>query len=491
MPQQTGPTHELRERLGPEQVVTDPTLLYQASMDNMRHSRIPAARIFPADEDAVATVLELANAHRVPVTGRGSGSATTGSATPGEGGWVLDLSRWKHLHIDPVAKIACAQPGVTLAELDAAAETHGLMYPPDPGSREYATLGGSIATNAGGMRGAKYGVTRDYVLSLEGFMPTGEFVRWGSRVRKFSAGYNIRDLWIGSEGTLGIITGAVLRLLPRPETRATCLALFPGAREAITCAQALIRGPLTPSALEFLDSQTVACTLAFWRKKQPGLIEKLPSCLRQAAMMEPSPAALLIEVDGEAARIQSQVDSLVGTIREYTANWATALDTEAVGMLWKLRKSCSQAMFELGSRKINEDVVVPLEHHLELLEFLEALHRTSGLPTPTFGHAADGNFHAHIMYDEANQVHREAARSAVGALMRKVVELEGAISGEHGIGLAKSTFLHLQHSPQELAVMRSVKACFDPNGILNPDKLWSPVEPWDLSRESVRMPWDH
>ncbi len=484
-------TRELVQQLGEEQVITEPETLYRVSMDNLRYSRLPSACIRPVDEDAVGKVLELANRSRVPLTPRGAGSATTGTTSPEPGGWVLDLSGWREIFIDPVARMAFVQPGVTLGALDEAAGEHGLTYPPDPGSKAYCTVGGSIATNAGGMRGAKYGVTRDYVISLEGFLPTGEFVRWGSNVRKFSAGFNLRDLWVGSEGALGVITGAVLKLLPKAPARATCLAVFGSAREAITCSQEILSRGLTPSAMEFLDSQTVACTFSFWKRKSPHLLEELPEGLRAWNNRQDKPAALIIEVDGRPGEVDTQLKEILKCVSEHTRHFDSAVDPEAVESLWKLRRSCSQAMFELGPRKLNEDVVVPFEHQLELLEYVEDMHRRTGLPTPTFGHAADGNFHVHIMYDDLDPDISIRAEKAIGALMEKVVELGGAISGEHGIGLAKSPFFQIQHSEAEIAAMRRIKEALDPNGILNPGKLWHRHEPWTFPREKVRMPWDH
>lgn len=484
-------TGELVERLGAAQVSTRPADLYSASMDNLRYSRLPAAVVRPADEESVAAVLELANHHKVPVTPRGAGSATTGAASPAVGGWVIDFSDWRQLHVDPVARMAYVQPGVVLADLDAAAAEHGLMYPPDPGSSAYATVGGTIATNAGGLRGAKYGVTRDYVLALEGFLPTGGFVRWGANLRKYASGYNIRDLWIGAEGTLGVLTGAVLRLVPRPPARSTCLALFRSNANALESAQQLLQDGLTPSALEFLDSATVSCTLAFWKKKDPKLLATLPACLQDALGEANPPAALLVEADGADKEVAAQLERIEQRLSASASAFSSATEPASATVLWKLRRSCSQAMFELGPRKLNEDVVVPFENQIPLLNFVEQLGRDTGLATPTFGHAADGNFHVHIMYDDADPDQKAAARKGIQALMEEVVALGGAISGEHGIGLAKSPFFALQHSEAEIGAMRAIKQALDPAGILNPGKLWIPSEPWDFPREKVRMPWDH
>lgn len=490
-PAQPQAIRQLRDALTPEEILTSTEERYRGSMDNLRYSQMPALVIRPRSEDSIGTVLELANTWCVPVTTRGAGSATTGAATPTADGWVLDLSNWNEVHVDPLSRMAYAQPGVTLAALDAAAGRHGLTYPVDPGSRAYATIGGTIATNAGGMRGARYGVTRDYVLSLEGFLPTGEFVRWGADLRKFSVGYNVRDLWIGSEGTLGIITGCVLRLLPRPASRQTLLALFPGNREALEAAAELLSSGCSPSALEFLDTQTVACTLDFWKATDAATLDSVPSALKDLAA-SPNPAsALLVEVEGDPAALEADREralSVLQPLARHCAAGAGPADTEA---LWKLRRSCSQAMFRLGRRKLNEDVVVPASAQVALLDFLEDTRRRTGLPTPTFGHAADGNFHAHIMFDDREAEQKRLAEKAVQALMGKVVDLGGAISGEHGIGLAKSPFISLQHGPAEVRVMRALKTLFDPNHILNPGKIWEPAQPWDFPREEVRLPWDH
>lgn len=484
-------TGELLVELGNQQVSTDPGELYRVSMDNLRYSRLPAARIFPDNEESVAKVIQLANKHRIAVTARGAGSATTGAATPVAGGWVLDFSGWKQLHIDPIARMAYAQPGVVLGDLDAAAGRHALTYPPDPGSKAYATVAGTIATNAGGMRGAKYGVTRDYVVALEGFLPTGEFVRWGGNLKKFSSGYNLRDLWIGSEGTLGIITGAILKLIPKPDAQATCLALFETDKAALECAQQILLDGQTPSAMEFLDAQTVECTFKFWETREPGLINSLPDCLRRRMGGQPVPSVLLVEVDGRSNEVKEQLAALVDCIGKSSRDLVSAIDKETVEILWKLRRSCSQAMFQLGNRKLNEDVVVPFESQLALMEFVAELKQETGLPTPTFGHAADGNFHVHIMYDDNDPRQTRKASEAIDKLMAKVVDLGGAISGEHGIGLAKAPFVGYQFSEPEIAAMRSIKKTLDPNNVLNPDKLWHPCEPWGFPRENVRMPWDH
>jgi glycolate oxidase len=450
-------------------------------MDNMRFSRLPSAVIHPAEEDELAAVLKIANQYLIPITARGAGSATTGATTPEVDGWVIGLSSWKNLHIDAGAMMAFVQPGVTIQAIDDAAREHGLFFPPDPGSKKFATIGGALACNAGGLRGAKYGVTRDYVFGLEGLMANGEFVKWGANLRKYVSGYNIRDLWIGSEGTLGIITGAVLKLLPTPASRVTLLAAFSDERSALETVRKILEARLTPAILEFLDSETVEC---FRRSER---VDELPDWMR-AFLDGP---VLLIEFDGH----QAEVDESFATLREILGaqkiHFKSTTDEDEAEVLWTIRRGSSKAMFQLGNTKLNEDIVVPLEAQIPLLGVIEKLRQSTGLPCPTFGHAADGNFHVHIMYNREDQASCEKAKKGINELMQAVVELGGVITGEHGVGLAKSPFLRLQHSAFEVDLMQRLKLLFDPNNILNPGKMFEPFEVWEHPREEVKMPWDH
>ncbi len=476
----------LRDLLPDEAIDTSDTGRFQASMDNLRLSHLPEAVLRPADEEALAHILEVANTEGIPLTPRGAGSATTGATTPIRGGWVVDLSGWNQLSINANAMTAFVQPGVTVDQLDAAAEEAGLFYPPDPGSRRYATIGGTIACNAGGLRGAKYGVTRDYVLGLEGFLPTGEFVRWGGNLRKFSCGYNIRDLWIGSEGTLGIVTGAILRLLPRPQTRTTALIAYPDETAALQAARRVREARLIPSILEFLDRETVGGTLRFWQRVSPErLIGLAEDWLAEA------PALLLVETDGAPHQAQIEMDSVLRAVAKGSLHIQQATTPAQAEALWTIRRGCSQAMFEMGTHKLNEDVVLPLDEQIEFLAYVAELRHAIDLPMPTFGHVADGNFHVHIMYHADDAAEAKRAQDGLRQLMERVSAMDGAISGEHGIGLAKSPFMHLQHGPDELKVMRRIKRLFDPNNILNPGKLWDPLEVWNHPRTEIRMPWDH
>jgi len=470
-------------------VRTGDAIRYQASLDNLRLSHLPEAVVRPRDEEDVATVLKLANRLHVPITARGAGSNTTGAATPIRGGWVLDFAEWKQFEIDPVARMAYVQPGVTVQELDTAAREEGLFYPPDPGSKKYATLGGTLACNAGGLRGAKYGVTRDYVYALEGFLPTGEFVRWGADTKKYVSGYNMRDLWIGSEGTLGIVTGAVLKLLPAPGAQSTFLASFETDAAALKVVRTMLEQGFNPSILELIDRQTSEC-FQIWAHK-PDRPEHLFGHPIISNFISRPGAYLLIELDGHPAEVAQSQLRLEELLRQHTEKWYNAQNAEEAEALWQVRRASSQSMFQLADTKLNEDIVVPLRSYEALFAYTLELRDRIGLGTPTFGHAADGNFHVHIMYDRKNAEQALRAEKGIHELMAKVVELGGVITGEHGVGLAKAPFLSLQHSPAEIRAMRAIKEALDPNGILNPGKIWEPFKVWEHPREEVRLPWDH
>lgn len=470
----------LRQALPENAIFTEREVLYRASMDNMRYSRMPSLVIFPTNEEDIAAVLSIANAHRIPLTARGAGSATTGATTPSEDGWVIDLSEWNQLEIDATAMMAYVQPGVTVEALDLAARKEGLFYPPDPGSKKFATIGGNLACNAGGLRGAKYGVTRDYVYELSGFLPTGEFVRWGADVKKFVSGYNIRDLWVGSEGTLGIITGAVMKLLPLPAATRTLIARFTDESTALDGAHSILGQRIIPSVLEFMDRETVACV----RQQDLRLGQKTP-------FAEKGDPLLLIELDGHPAQVEDDFERVSQTLTEFAEESESAANSEEAEKIWTVRRSCSRAMFALGDTKINEDVVVPMRAQHDLIDFVYQIREEIQLPTPIFGHVADGNFHVHIMYNQGDPTHRDRARDGVIKIMEEVVNLGGSISGEHGIGLAKTPFLPLQLDSAELELMQRVKNVFDPNNILNPGKLFNRFDVWEHQRENVKMPWDH
>jgi glycolate oxidase len=470
-------TKQLKARLGPKVVRTDGDSRRAASFDSSKIPFIPQAVIFPRDRSDIAAVLAIANRRRVPVTVRGRGTSLTGSAAPIRGGWVLDLHRWNRVRIDAQSGVAHVQAGAVVDRIQAAAEKKGWFYPPDPASKKYCTIGGNIACNAGGMRGGKYGVTRDFVLALQGFLPTGEWVQWGAATRKFSAGFNLRDLWIGSEGMLGIVTQATLRLIPKPAERWTLLVSFRTEPDAFRAVLALFSLRVQPAICEFLDRYSVACA-----ERATG------SVVFQGQAGRP---VVLIELAGGAAEVREQKALALKWARSNTLAYRAARDRAEAEALWEVRRACSGAMFKLGDSKLNEDVVVPMGKYVAFARFLESLRKESGLPIPTFGHLGDGNLHVNIMYHRAVPAECRAAERAVTKLMRRVVAIGGAISGEHGIGLAKTPFLRFQHSPGAVRAMMAVKRALDPRGILNPGKMFEVFRVWECKRLDVALPWDH
>jgi glycolate oxidase len=470
-------TRLLQRRLGARFVVTDEASLTAASFDSLKIAFRPEAVIKPRREEQVAAVLELANAHRVPVTVRGRGTTLTGAATPVRGGWVLDLLALDRIKIDRDAGMAHVQAGAKVADIQRAAAEHGWFYPPDPSSKDYCTIGGNIACNAGGMHGGKYGVTRDFIVALRGFLPTGEYVEWGTATKKFSAGFNLRDLWIGSEGMLGVVTGAVLKLIPQPAARWTLLTAFADETAALTAALALFRARVQPAICEFLDRESVLCAeRATGATVFPG---------------QSGRPVILLEFAGGVSEIDDLKLDVLAWARDHAVAQREARTRDEAEQLWAVRRKCSGAMFELGDAKLNEDVVLPMRSYVKFARFLARLKRTSGLHIPTFGHLADGNLHVNIMYRRADKTETRAAEWAVQALMETVVALGGAISGEHGIGLAKTPFLRVQHRPAEVRAMQAVKRALDPRGVLNPGKMFEIVRVWKYPRLAVQLPWDH
>ena len=469
-------TSELLKSLGPRKVYREGDRKFMASFDSSKLSFEYDALIRARSEKDVQTSLRLANRHGIPVTTRGAGTSLTGSASPVNGGWVLDTSPMKRILIRKEKSMAIAQPGAVVGVLQKKAEEEGLFYPPDPSSLKYCTVGGNIACNAGGMRCAKYGVTRDFVVALEGFLPNGEKVTWGGEYKKFATGYNVRDLWIGSEGTLGVITNAVLKLLPKPESTWTSVVAFSSEKRALRAVRSMLKSGLTPSILEYLDQESVYCA------------EEIAG-IRLFKEVGGKPL-LLIEFDGSPSELRRAKRS----VKKWADDWALAFkaarNENEAGNLWEVRRKCSGAMFALGNDKLNEDIVVPLESQLKLSDEIKRLRNTWKLPMPTFGHAADGNFHVNIMFDRADSEESSRAEGAVNDLMRTVVRLGGTISGEHGIGLAKSPFLGIARSEAEIGAMLAIKNALDPQGILNPGKVFYPYEVWDETPINVPLPWD-
>lgn len=461
----------------PDRIFVDKDSRFAASVDNLRLSFLPDAVVKVQAAAEVGEVLKVAHEYGVPVTARGAGSSATGAAVPLKGGWALDLSGLDSIEIDTVSRMATVGAGVITARLQAEAEAKGLFYPPDPSSKKYSTIGGNIACNAGGMRCVKYGVTRDYVLGLKGFFADGNPFTLGLPLKKYVSGLNLRDLLIGSEGALGVITSATLKLLLKPEKRWVGMFAFEAETAALETVAALFAKGYNPSILEFLDRQSVACAEHY--TGEPVFAD----C--------PNAALLLVEVDGSLSEVEAQRVRLLEFMQPHAFKHLEARTESQAESVWQVRRTCSQSMFSIADTKLNEDVVVPIHRQAELIQYTIELKDEIGLATPTFGHAGDGNLHVHIMYNRSNSEEVEMAKIGIRKLMQKVVDLGGVITGEHGIGLAKAPFLTMQHSEAEIAAMRSVKAALDPKGILNPGKILEPFEVWEHELVNVKLPWDH
>lgn len=466
----------LKQNLG-DKVFVDEDSLHSASFDGLKVFFAPDAVVRPKQTREVGELLILANKFDIPITTKGAGSSLTGGATPIKGGWVLDLSQLNKIELDVNNQIIHCGPGAIIADIQEKAAEQNLFYPPDPSSKKFCTIGGNIACNAGGLRCVKYGVTRDYILSLSGYLPTGEAVQWGRATRKFATGYNIRDLWIGSEGTLGVVTEAVLRLIVKPVVQKTFLAAFKDDSSALRAPIELSRMGIRPSIIEFLDKWTVECVQSFTGKEVfPG--------------MSPHPA-LLIELDGDPSFIEKESADLQGWLRESALCHEMAVTQEEAEELWEVRRQGSPAMKKLANTKLNEDVVVPLTEQTKLVEFVGELRRQFNLKVGVFGHCGDGNLHVNFMYDHEDEDESKNAVEALNLLMEKVNELGGAISGEHGIGLAKTPFARMQFNSAEWRTMEAVKKTLDPKGILNPGKIFDIFNPWEQKKIDATLPWEY
>lgn len=420
-------------------------------------SHLPDIVALPKTAEAVAAVLRIAHEHRVPVTPRGAGYGYVGGCVPVRGGIALSVARMNRIQeINPRDFVAVVQPGVVTAKLQAAVEKRGLYYPPDPASRADCSLGGNIATNAGGPRCLKYGVTRDYVLGLQVALADGRLVRLGSRCHKNKTGFDLHRLFVGSEGLLGVVTEATLKLLPLPPSRALLGVGFDTTRAATRSLAAIFKAGFLPCALEIADEFTLAA--AYQRTKS----EQLAGCR----------AMLFVELDGQTHSVRSEMDDLEALVAVQKPIFVNhAFGAESVEQLWGLRREFSYSLRDTGLTKLNEDIVVPRGRLEELFRFAARLQKKHGLPIACFGHAGDGNIHVNVMVDYTQPGSRARADAALDDLFRQVLAWGGVITGEHGIGLAKKAWWPLAANQDVRDLHRVVKRALDPRGILNPGKF--------------------
>lgn len=448
---------EIRSIVGKENVMDSMEQRQCYSYDARTDGIVPDLIVFPSSAAEVSGILKLANRHGFPVIPRGQGTGLTGGAIPVVEGVVLVFTRMDRiLELDTENLIAVVEPGVITFNLQQEAAKYGLFYPPDPASYKYSSIGGNVAECAGGPNSLKYGVTRDYVIGLEVVLPTGEILNTGVRTMKGVVGYDLTRLFVGSEGTLGVVTKITVKLVPLPEAKATILALFTEVEEAARAVSAIIAAKIIPSTIEFMDRASIRCS----EKASPmGIPEEIGGLL-------------LIEVDGNEEAVAPQVEKVKKILTsQKAARCDVTRDPAEADKLWQARRVLSQATYNLNPVKIAEDVVVPRSHIPTLIRSLEALEKKYGIPILSFGHAGDGNFHVSIMIKDTPE-DRHKAEEAVKDIFAETVRLGGTLSGEHGIGTSKAPYLDMELSPEVIATMKSIKTLFDPNNILNPGKIF-------------------
>lgn len=445
--------------VGREHLITEDDAMDEYATDATKLKFMPDAVVFPGSAGEISRILCLASEIGFPVIPRGAGSGMSGGALPVNGGLVMAMGRLNCiLTIDQENLIAKVEPGVVTADLQAAVEKVDLFYPPDPASLNISTLGGNVAECAGGLRAVKYGVTRDYVLGLSVVIPTGEIIDTGVETMKGVAGYDLTRLLVGSEGTLAVITGITLRLIPRPSAKKTMVGLFPDILSAVKTVASITKNKIIPTILEFMDRLCLDCV-----REEMGL-----SIPRGAGAM------LLIEVDGDEILVEKDAKRIKDVcVRGGAIKFETASGAEAADRLWEARRNVSPSLYKLRPHKINEDVVVPRSRLAELAAYLDELGERYGLPIAAFGHAGDGNIHVNIMYNKENSGEEANAKILTKALFKKVIQMGGTITGEHGVGISKAPYLGLEIPEAGIQLMSRIKTAFDPMGILNPGKIFS------------------
>lgn len=449
---------ELTNIVGKENISTGMEDRICYSYDATNQKFLPDAVVFPKSAEEISLILKLANKEVFPVIPRGAGSGFSGGSLPVEGGVVVSLERMnKILKIDADNLIAIVEPGVVTGDLQEEVGKLGLFYPPDPSSLKFCTIGGNVAECAGGPRAVKYGVTKDYVLGLEVVLPTGEIINTGTQTIKGVVGYDLTKLMVGSEGTLGIVTKIILKLLPLPEATKTMLAVFSDMRDAAATVSRIISSRIIPSTLEFMDKNSISCVDDYVSMGLPADVDAL----------------LLIEVDGAKELIEKQAEGIKKICLDNSAREVRiAVDKREVKQLWQIRRAISPSLAKLKPNKINEDIVVPRSKIPDAIIGVKEIAKKYNFTNANFGHAGDGNIHVNIMIDKSDKAEFERAEKAVKEIFELVLGLGGTISGEHGIGISKMPYIGMELSRPAIDVMKKIKQVLDPKGILNPGKIF-------------------
>ncbi|EKA0330179.1 FAD-linked oxidase C-terminal domain-containing protein [Campylobacter coli] len=446
--------------LGSENAYFDDIHKRAYSYDATKKHYLPDGVLFPRNEEDISKILKFCNENNIIIIPRGAGSGFTGGALAVNGGLILSFEKHmnKILEIDLENLVAVVQPGVINIHLQREVAKHGLFYPPDPASMEYSSLGGNVSENAGGMRAAKYGITKDYVMALRAVLPNGEIIRAGKRTIKDVAGYNLAGILIASEGSLAVLSELTLKLIVLPKFKKTAFGIFPSVKSAMNAVYKSLASGVNPVSMEFLDNLSIRAVESKFNKGLPV----------------DAGAILIADVDGN---VKEAIDEDLKILGEHfldtgASQFKIAKDEQEAADIWFARRNCSQSIAMYGTLKLNEDITVPRSKLPALLEGIDEISKKYGFKIPCFGHTGDGNVHTNIMVPDKNDEKQvKKGYEAVEEVFRLTVELGGTLSGEHGIGLSKAPFMKLAFSDAEMNLMRNIKKAFDPNNILNPFKM--------------------
>ncbi|MGM0680160.1 MAG: FAD-binding oxidoreductase [Pseudomonadota bacterium] len=450
--------NRLQQILGNEGLLSDPSETWNYGYDNSRRHAAPELVALPANHDQVAAVVQLCYEFSIALTARGRGTGTTGASVPLQQGVILSTEKLNRIcKIDPANRYMVVEPGVTNQQVQDAAAEHGFFWPPDPTSAAYCSVGGNLAYNSAGPRAIKYGTPRDNTFGLRAVTGEGKSIRTGVYTTKGVVGYDLTRLLIGSKGTLAIITEATLKLTPLPQTKRTVQSIYRDIDSAARAVSAIMAQPVVPYALEFMDGKAIAMIRDYSNADLPA----------------GAGAMLMIEVDGSGASIQHELDAVCAAAdNEGLLQLKRAETEQTIQALWQTRKALSPALRTIAPKKINEDVVVPVSNIPALINGLSALSEQYGITIVNFGHAGNGNIHVNLLANPDNKEEMQRAHQCLDDVFTLVLELDGTLSGEHGVGIEKQEFVGREIDPVTLELMRRIKQDFDPKGILNPGKMF-------------------
>ena len=448
----------IKNILDPEQILMDPADIWSYGYDNSRLHAIPDMVVQPSMHQQVHKIVSLCNEYKVPLTARGRGTGTTGATVPLKAGIILSTERLnKIIKIDPANRYIVVEPGVTNQQVQDAVKEHGFFWPPDPTSSAYCSIGGNLAYNSAGPRTVKYGTPRENVFGLRAVTGLGEEIRTGVFTSKGVVGYDLTRLLIGSEGTLAVITEATLKLTPLAESKRTIQIIYADIESAAKAVSSIMGQPTIPCALEFIDGNAIDMIRNY----------------SDITFPTNAGAMLMVEVDGPETQLDYSVNDIKkASESEQLLEFKVATTQDEVDALWATRKALSPALRNIAPKKINEDVVVPVSNIPALIHGLEDLSKKYNIPIVNFGHAGNGNIHVNLLFNPDDEHQNKNAHHCLDDVFNLVLKLDGTLSGEHGVGIEKRDFVNREIDPVTLSLMKRIKKEFDPNGILNPDKMF-------------------